>query len=298
MLALLAACGNGLTFNSTPIVTNLFPSNITAGSQDFTLFVVGTGFLTSGQGASIVNWNGAPLSTTRNVVTGELEAQVPAADVATANIAQVTVVNPPPGGGESVIAVSFTIVAQQAGAPTIASMSPFSPASANPGGPGFTLTINGTNFAVNDPVTWDGSVRTTTFVSSTQVTAAISSSDIATVGTASIAVATPGLVIASPSVNFSIGAANSVMPDLSSLSPESAAAGSPDLEFTINGSGFARTSFVEWNGKALPTSFISSSQLIALVPSAALAASGAANVDVNTPAPSGGVSKTLTFMVN
>jgi hypothetical protein len=295
MVVLLGGCGgSGLPFNDTPAITNLFPSNITAGSDSFTLFVVGTGFIAGSKGYTFAYWNGSPLSTTMNVVTGQLEVQVPASYVATANVAQITVANPGPGGGES-FAVSFTIVAQTNGEPAITL--PLSPPSAKAGGAAFTLTVNGSNFAVSDTVTWNGSVRTTTFVNSTQVTVAIDASDITTVGSASVAVATPGLVVASPSVNFPITGPNNPMPSLSSLSPSSAAAGSPDLQIKVNGSGFTSASFVEWNGEPLAVAFVGGGQLIALVPAADLLASGSATVDVNNPAPGGGVSKTLTFTV-
>ena len=50
--------------------------------------------------------------------------------------------------------------------PTIASLSP---SSAFAGDSGFTLTINGANFVTSSTVQWNGSSRTTTFVSSTAV---------------------------------------------------------------------------------------------------------------------------------
>ena len=63
--------------------------------------------------------------------------------------------------------------------PTISSLSP---ASATAGGPAFTLTVNGSNFVSGSVVQWNGSNRTTTFVSATQLTAAITAADIATAG--------------------------------------------------------------------------------------------------------------------
>jgi hypothetical protein len=42
---------------------------------------------------------------------------------------------------------------------------PLVPASAAPGGKGFTLTINGTGFTSNAEVYWNGSLRPTTVVS-------------------------------------------------------------------------------------------------------------------------------------
>jgi N,N-dimethylformamidase beta subunit-like, C-terminal/Domain of unknown function (DUF4082)/Bacterial Ig domain len=67
-----------------------------------------------------------------------------------------------------------------------------SPGSAPAGGPAFTLTVTGTNFASGATVRWNGSSRTTTFVSSTQLTAAIGAADIAAAGTAQVTVANPG----------------------------------------------------------------------------------------------------------
>jgi hypothetical protein len=68
---------------------------------------------------------------------------------------------------------------------------PVVPASAVPGGADFTLTVNGTGFSSGSVVNWDGSARTTTFVSNTQLTATIPASDIATAGTAWVTVVNP-----------------------------------------------------------------------------------------------------------
>ena len=73
--------------------------------------------------------------------------------------------------------------------PTITSISPTWSAV---GGPGFTLTVNGTNFFDGTMVRWNGSDRVTTFVNSTQLTAFIPATDLKTVGTVSITVAHPG----------------------------------------------------------------------------------------------------------
>jgi len=66
-----------------------------------------------------------------------------------------------------------------------------SPSSATAGGLAFPLTVNGTNFVSGSVVRWNGSDRTTTFVSATQLTAAITAADIATAGTANVTVFNP-----------------------------------------------------------------------------------------------------------
>jgi 6-phosphogluconolactonase (cycloisomerase 2 family) len=72
--------------------------------------------------------------------------------------------------------------------PALVSLSPSSVAA---GGAAFTLTCTGTNFVSGAAVRWNGSNRSTTFVSSTRLTAAITASDIATAGTVSVTVFNP-----------------------------------------------------------------------------------------------------------
>src|SRR5437879_11496723 len=59
-------------------------------------------------------------------------------------------------------------------APTTSSISP---STKNAGDASFTLTVNGTNFVHASTVNFNGSPRTTTFVSSTQLTAAITAEE-------------------------------------------------------------------------------------------------------------------------
>jgi 6-phosphogluconolactonase len=72
--------------------------------------------------------------------------------------------------------------------PTITTVSPNS---AVAGGAGFTLTITGTNFVAASMVNFGGAVPTTTFVNSTQLTAAIPATAIASAGTAAVTVTNP-----------------------------------------------------------------------------------------------------------
>src|SRR6266496_2947067 len=68
---------------------------------------------------------------------------------------------------------------------------PLVPSTAVPGGPAFTLTVNGTGFVPGSLVNWKGSARTTKFVSQSQLTAMISASDIASATTALVMVTNP-----------------------------------------------------------------------------------------------------------
>jgi len=82
------------------------------------------------------------------------------------------------------------------------------PPSATAGGAAFTLTVNGSNFAAGAAVLWNGAALTTTFNSSTQLTASVSASLIASGGTANIAVSSGGQTSAPTSFMISPPAGN------------------------------------------------------------------------------------------
>jgi len=68
---------------------------------------------------------------------------------------------------------------------------PLVPGQKAPGAAAFTLTVNGTGFVSGATVYWNGNARTTTFVTSSQVTASITKADVATAGTANVTVGNP-----------------------------------------------------------------------------------------------------------
>ena len=78
-----------------------------------------------------------------------------------------------------------------AGTPSIGTISPsFSAA----GSPALTLSVNGNGFTAASTVLWNGTIRTTTFVNATQLTAAVTAADLATSGTALVSVSSGGTV--------------------------------------------------------------------------------------------------------
>jgi hypothetical protein len=176
-------------------VTSLSPSSTTVGSGNLTLTVTGTGFASG----AVVTWNGLDRTTTPGSAT-QLTASIPASDLAAAGTVQVAVRNPAPGGGAA-NSLTFTI---NNPTPQITSVSP---STVTAGSEAFTLTVTGTGFVAGARVRWNGAERTTTFVSSTSVTASIPATDVAAAGTGAITVANPGPVAAvSNTINFTIRA--------------------------------------------------------------------------------------------
>ncbi len=97
---------NALTFmvvNPVPVLTSIDPSSVLPGTRALTLSLTGSDFIS----ASVVQWNGSTRPTTFVSAT-QLQAAIPAADIAVPGAANVTVFNPSPGGGTS-SAISLVI---------------------------------------------------------------------------------------------------------------------------------------------------------------------------------------------
>jgi len=85
---------------------------------------------------------------------------------------------------------STKVTPPQPGAvPAIAQLAPNT---VTAGAPGFTLTVNGSNFAGNSVVNWGSATPSTTFVTGKQLRTAIPASMITTAGTVSVTVTNPG----------------------------------------------------------------------------------------------------------
>src|SRR6266550_691655 len=84
-------------------------------------------------------------------------------------------------------------------------------------------------------------------------------------------------------------------PTTTSISPTSTIAGSGQFILTVNGTNFDSSSKVNWNGSALTTTFVSSTQLTAIVPAANVAVAGTASITVKNS--SGPASNAQTFTI-
>jgi len=71
-------------------------------------------------------------------------------------------------------------------------LNPLQPDAVAPGSGPFTLTVTGTGFVSGAVVNWNGSARTTTFVSGSKLTAQITGADTTSASTATVTVTNPG----------------------------------------------------------------------------------------------------------
>ncbi len=104
--------------------------------------------------------------------------------------------------------------------------------------------------------------------------------------------------------NFSFNGGLTPAPTITAISPTSANSGDPNFTLTVNGSGFLNGAIVDFNnsttfrGSALATTFVSSTQLTAVVPASAITLPGPFTVNVLNPVPTVGPSNFVNFTVN
>jgi hypothetical protein len=210
-----------------PTISSIAPASAMVNSGAFTLTVTGTNFVSG----SIVNFGGLQRATTFVSAT-EVTAAIQAGDISTPGQVGVFVANPAPGGGDSTPG-TFTVLGPP---PTISSLSPSSVVA---GGPAFTLAVSGLNFVNGSTVNFNSFPRTTTFVSTTQLTIAISAGDIASQGTINISVTNPSTIGGGTSASSLLTVLpTSTQPVVGGLVPSSTTAGGAGLHTDIDGIRF------------------------------------------------------------
>jgi hypothetical protein len=169
-----------------------------------------------------------------------------------------------------------------------------SPSNATTGDPAFTLALSGSDFVSGAVVTWDGSDRPTTFVSSTRLDAQIGAGDLAVGKLVPVAVRDTGGWY-SNAMTFTV---NNRRPSLSSVSPNSASGGGSSLALTLHGSDFVSNSVARWNGIDRTTTYVSATEIRTSLTASDLLVAGEYEVSVANPAPAGGASGDMAFSVS
>ncbi len=229
-----------LAQTSPPSITSVRPNPATGSNSAQTMTISGSGFVSG----ATVTWRDLTFNQTYSNRT-------PSSVTSTQIIISATfgtdpsnwsaqVINP---DGRSSSQANFSV---NAPFPVITSLSP---SSATAGGLAFRLTVNGSTFHRSSVVRWNGSSRTTTPVldavgRTTALQASISASDIASAGTASVTVYSPG-----PGGGTSSAASFTISqggPTITSVSPNPATGSNSAQTMTISGSGFVSGATVTW----------------------------------------------------
>jgi hypothetical protein len=236
--------------------------------------------------------------------------QTTAADQATAQVLQVTVVNPTPGGGATLTAALEVL--PQLPTPVITSVSP---SQLIVGSSATWVTVYGSNLFVaittspnseeifpSSNVLWNGASLTNNtnyelglgLNGQESITFLVPASLLTTTGTASITVSDPTSV--PPTSNaLTVTIANPPPPTLTSIYP-SAGPINTATPITLYGSGFTASSTVAINGSNIAATYVNSTELTATIPASSVTLPGSLNFTVTTPAPGGGTTAPLAYM--
>ena len=283
LTALSEFLGDRLIPQPIPTIATITPQAVAVGAGATLVTVTGINYDLDAK----IFVNGVQQVTTYvNATT--LSATLAASNFTAVGDLAITITNPASGNVSSAATIAVRI------APVIASLFPNTKVA---GDPAFLLTVNGTGFDANCQVLWNGSPRTSNFVSATQMTAQINAPDVATAGTIQVRVINSLTGLQSANSAFTINPPVGVTPapSVSSLSPISAVQNAAGFTLIINGANFPTDSVARWNGADKVTARVSANQLTIPVVTADLATVG--TIPITVFSPTTGVSTPVQFTV-
>jgi hypothetical protein len=294
LVTLLAGCGSaptnsgtasGAGGNAKPLaIASVTPKDVPVGSSAVTIVVTGTGFTPT----TVIQLSGASVQTTY-ISSTEIRATIPASQLQKGMILKLAVMD----GTQVVAADAGNNVQVSNPVPTVSTLAPSSVLVGSPAG---TVTVTGANFVSGITLAVNGSPRTTTYVSDTQLTANLSADDFLSAAPLLLNAVNPqpgggasgtiALVVANPA------------PTIASLSPSALNAGSAATTVNVTGTGFVAGTGVLVNGASRPATFVSAAAMKVALTSADLASAGSLGITAVNPAPGGGVSASSTIAIN
>ncbi|MSU54781.1 MAG: hypothetical protein EXS48_03065 [Candidatus Staskawiczbacteria bacterium] len=290
-----------------PIITSISPSSRLVGSGAFTMTVTGNNFAPG----AVVKFNGLDRVATGSGSTKRTVA-ILASDVATVETYPITITNPAPDGGTSnsvtfkVNSSELTIVKNATGGngifdylisrdPNPYNVNIFSPQIITSSGLGtFTAGVNpGTTYYVREYISsgW-------TLASVTCKVDGVSTGTPTTVNSNGVTVGVWNVTVeAGKTTTCTFNNTKNVSYlTIRDMNPEKVGVGSPDLTLTVNGTGFTSRSFVRTQIGNLTTTYVSATQLIAIIPSSHLSFPSLSIVVVKEPG-SDAISNSLRFSI-
>ncbi len=164
------------------------------------------------------------------------------------------------------------------GAPTLSAVDP-SAVTVGSQPQGIRIKLTGTRFTTGSEVDLAGNKLPATLRSPTELEVQVPGNLLASTGVLRLSVVVPQKG-ESNALTFTVANPTSVV--INALQPVSAIVGGNTVNLTVRGSGFISTSAVRFNGAALPTTFRSSGELSASIPSSALTQPGRVDVTVSS----------------
>ncbi|MBS1827323.1 MAG: putative Ig domain-containing protein [Acidobacteria bacterium] len=247
-----------------PQIISINPTSVFAGGPTFLLTVNGN-FLFD----PVLLWNGVPI--TASINGNQITSQIPATLIANPGTANIQLRN-----SDNQLS-NIAVLTIQSPAPVLQTLTPNN---VNSGSAGFTLTVTGANFQPNTRIEWDGVPINNTFVDSlTSMRVNISAGQLLSAGVIPVTARSPQGVV-SNTLNFTI---NGSTPSITSITPPSVSAGSPQTVFTVDGANFETQAVALWNGQPVTTAFFNATRLFVTIPATLLRDPGTAELRVRNP---------------
>lgn len=277
--------GGGTSTPATLSISGVSPTDVPVGSSDITLVVTGTGFTSS----SVVSLAGTAEPTTY-VSDTQLKAAVAAAQLKLGTVLSVAVSN-----GSTTVKADAQSVALSVDNP-VPALASVSPTAISLGAPDTVVTVTGSNFVPGVALAVNGTTRTTTFVSDTQLTAQLLASDFSSALSLPLNVINPKP--GGGTSGTSAMAVNNPLPTISGVSPSHIIAGSGDTTVTVTGSGILSSTTLLLNGAAHAGTVVSGTQMTFVLTAAELANANTLAISLSNPQPGGGTSVAGTLSVD
>ena len=298
--------------NPKPTLTSMSPIQAAGGGPGLTITVNGSNFVSGAR----VRWNGVNRPTIF-ISPAQMTATITAADLSSAGTALVSVINPLPGGGVSAT-LNFTVVSScnryepnnslaTAQAITAGHTQIHAICTTNDQDwakiavtPGYRYQFETLNLATDVNTVLSIYDESGTAIVDETLDAATPATSLASIvptaaGTFYVKVRNRTTAF-SQNHTYLLRAARIVVPSISSLSPVSREAGYPDFTLRVFGTNFANTAVVQLNGANRATSYVSATEVRALITKADLQTPGTRQISVLN-ATGGEVSNAMTFTI-
>ena len=266
--------------NPLPKINSVTPDTAFRGNGPIGIMIEGSGFITTTAVSTLH---------TKFIDNHHLEVTIPKNILAKTGAYQIVISNPLPQGGSS------NPVDLRINNP-VPALSVLDPAEAMAGTSGLIATIYGTGFFEDATTYYINDIpRTFTQTDAMKLQIQLTSSDLEVGKYLEITAQNPppggG---SSNSLTFTV---LNPIPALSSLSPASITAGSPDLTLALAGDNFVKNAAAYFNNNPVQTAYINSTRIDLYVPADAISTAGIYPVKIENPSPGGGTSETLNLVV-
>ncbi len=282
-----------------PLLTHFSPASAVQNGPAFILHVYGANFLPTSK--VYVGAHNPPFT---YISPYQLDVSISSGLIGTAGLLAIQISTPEPVGGDAFSFIQNLVVSSAAVTQNpIPSIDHLAPAGQPSAGGAVTLDVYGTNFINGAVIKWNGAApAVTTFINSGHLQITVPQALVSQPGVSSVTVlnGAPGggtsnaqaFTVAQPGQN-----AVATLNGLSLASVFSQGAGSKDIQLTLTGQHFILGAMGQINGVNRPTQFVDSTHLKVTLFGGDLAVPASTAITVYTPAPGGGVSNPLSFII-